>query len=288
MGTIPSPYRKVGTHSRGGHTVTIAEDGAIVVRPGDSVSKYSMAIHGDFNHLNEYGRKNRTSGAFEPLENINLITSGETIYHLPTAQIVDIFYPEPPKPSLEKNTLSSMLQNLAGVTAWRIKGTSGASAEFGTPVVEVSIGASYLRIPFENTLTGEEFLLQGVGVGAGLGFSLDSPFDISVTTDGMWGKGSNVAYAIGGNILMKKSDFQGHALIFTGSGSVGGQGNYGFIAFMKSPVLPGPIPLPIPVPPIILKAMAAFIGPGASSSVGVGVTAYQYYCTPMLPDPFAG
>ena len=74
MGTIPSPYRKVGTHSRAGHTVTIAEDGAIAVQPGDSVSKYSMAIHGNFNHLHEYGRKNPASGAFEPLANINLIT----------------------------------------------------------------------------------------------------------------------------------------------------------------------------------------------------------------------
>lgn len=70
------------THTGGGYTVTINDDGSINVKRGDTISKYSMAIHGDFNHLHEYRRKE--GGALKPLANINLIVEGETLYHAPS------------------------------------------------------------------------------------------------------------------------------------------------------------------------------------------------------------
>ena len=72
-------------YSNGGHTVTVADDGAIVVKPGDWLSKYSMAIHRDFNHVNEFGRKTPApSGPVKPVQNVDQISAGETLYHLPT------------------------------------------------------------------------------------------------------------------------------------------------------------------------------------------------------------
>ena len=76
------------TYSRGGYSVTINHDGSIRVKQGDWLSKYSMAIHGDHKHVNEYLRK--VDGVFYLLNNvdgvnhIDRITAGEIIYHKPS------------------------------------------------------------------------------------------------------------------------------------------------------------------------------------------------------------
>ena len=73
------------TYSYGGHAVNVADDGAIVVKPGDWLSKYSMAIHHDFNHANEFGRKTPPpNGPVLQIVKVDIIRSGETVYHLPT------------------------------------------------------------------------------------------------------------------------------------------------------------------------------------------------------------
>lgn len=74
------------TYQFGGYSVTIEEDGAILVKPGDSISKYSMARHHDFNHFSSFGRKKQPHlgpVALAPHE-VNYINSGEILYHLPT------------------------------------------------------------------------------------------------------------------------------------------------------------------------------------------------------------
>lgn len=73
------------TYSHGGNSVTIADDGAIQVKPGDWLSKYSMAIHHDLTHVNEYGRLNGGANVI-PVADANLIRAGETLYHIPTRQ----------------------------------------------------------------------------------------------------------------------------------------------------------------------------------------------------------
>ena len=70
------------TYSNNGFTVTIEDNGSISVKPGDMISGYSMAIHGDFKHFHEYARKN--GHRLVPVENVDLIYSGETLYHLPS------------------------------------------------------------------------------------------------------------------------------------------------------------------------------------------------------------
>ena len=73
------------THNKGGYTVTINDNGSILVKQGDSISKYSMAIHGDFNHLQEYLRSE--GGMLKPIANINMIMAGETLFHQPSIPI---------------------------------------------------------------------------------------------------------------------------------------------------------------------------------------------------------
>jgi hypothetical protein len=67
----------------GRYQVNVATDGAIRVKPNDWLSKYSAAIHNNFTTVREYARKDR-SGKLVPIQNLNLIYAGETLYHLPT------------------------------------------------------------------------------------------------------------------------------------------------------------------------------------------------------------
>lgn len=73
-------------YAGGGHRVTVQSDGAIQVKPGDWLSKYSMAIFGDFNPAlipRRFGK--RYGGQVKPFSDIpgadvNLIRVGETVY----------------------------------------------------------------------------------------------------------------------------------------------------------------------------------------------------------------
>jgi len=68
------------------YSVDVGDDGAIKVKPGDWLSKYSIAIDGDVSNVDGvYGRKNR-KGVVKPIENVNLIYAGEIIYHIPTLE----------------------------------------------------------------------------------------------------------------------------------------------------------------------------------------------------------
>ena len=69
--------------ANGRYRVDVAVDGAIDVKPNDWLSKYSAAIRKNFTTIREYARKDR-SGQLVPIKNVNLIYTGETLYHLPT------------------------------------------------------------------------------------------------------------------------------------------------------------------------------------------------------------
>jgi len=70
------------TYNRRGFTVTIDDDGSLLVKAGDMLSGYSMAIHGDFDHIHDYSRKK--NGVLFPVENVDLIYAGETLWHEPS------------------------------------------------------------------------------------------------------------------------------------------------------------------------------------------------------------
>src|SRR5215468_9943354 len=65
------------------YKVTIEHDGAIRVKHGDWLSKYSAAMYNNFNGIHEFARKGR-DGKLRRIPNPNLIYAGETIYHVPT------------------------------------------------------------------------------------------------------------------------------------------------------------------------------------------------------------
>jgi hypothetical protein len=73
------------TYTDGTFSVTIESDGAIHVMPGDWLSKYSAAMYGNFAHIKEFARMDR-SGKLMPIENVNRINAGETLYHVPTCR----------------------------------------------------------------------------------------------------------------------------------------------------------------------------------------------------------
>ena len=64
----------------GGYEVTINADRSILVRQGDWLSKYSMAIYGDFNHIKKFKEKIGTD-LYRDVPNPNLIRTGDTLYH---------------------------------------------------------------------------------------------------------------------------------------------------------------------------------------------------------------
>ena len=66
-----------------GYSVSIEADGAIRVKQGDWLSKYSAAMYNNFRGIHEFARMGR-DGRLHRIQNPNLIRTGETLYHIPT------------------------------------------------------------------------------------------------------------------------------------------------------------------------------------------------------------
>ena len=87
MVAINQPGKPVspGTYTRQNHSVTINRDGSIKVKRGDWISKYAVCLYGDARAgWKDFGRKE--AGKLVALANPDRINTGETLYHLPTAQ----------------------------------------------------------------------------------------------------------------------------------------------------------------------------------------------------------
>ncbi len=67
------------TFSGGGYSVTINDDRSIIVKQGDWLSKYSMAVYGDFDHITSF--KEKTGAGFRNVPNPDLIRVGQILYH---------------------------------------------------------------------------------------------------------------------------------------------------------------------------------------------------------------
>jgi len=74
------------TFSGNSFQVTVNADRSIIVRPGDWLSKYTMAIWGDTSKPHIEAFKRKIKGVMSRIDNPNLIRAGETLYvtsHLP-------------------------------------------------------------------------------------------------------------------------------------------------------------------------------------------------------------
>ena len=86
LSTHRGPYGNIvvtKTYSNSLYSVTMDTEGAIEVKHGDWLSKYSSAMYSDFKHIHEFARIDN-SGKLKKILLVNHIFAGETIYHLPT------------------------------------------------------------------------------------------------------------------------------------------------------------------------------------------------------------
>ena len=72
---LPRPF------TGGGYQVMVNADRSILVKQGDSLSKYSMAIYGNFKRIDKFWRKRNGSLKRVMDENKDLILTGESLYH---------------------------------------------------------------------------------------------------------------------------------------------------------------------------------------------------------------
>ncbi len=162
--------------SQGGYTVRIEADRSIVVFPDDWLSKYSMAIYGDFNHINEFMRINE-DGDFEEILEKDCIDVGEILYHpnplpgepkstKPGVTLPDTGQAHPKRP-LKSTNVSDFLQwckQRFVETDWRVSGTGGGdlSISFGT--------AQYATIGIVKQSVSVERWYHAVALGVTAGF----------------------------------------------------------------------------------------------------------------------
>jgi hypothetical protein len=179
-----------GTFTRGGNSVTIAEDGKILVRKDDWLSKYSWALYGDYKTLDVFVRPNpplvsptQEIKGIKEIEDVNRIKTGEYLIHVPT-----YFYwaekrgrpriprarpnypqpmPEAPGNSLDSSRLQDFLrflrQWLSPVTDWKFVGSGGVD------ISAAIFTAHYCRIGVQRTGDPAPTWFHAVGAGLGLG-----------------------------------------------------------------------------------------------------------------------
>ena len=86
LNTARGPHGEIivtKTYTNWRYTVTMNADGAIRVKRGDWLSKYSAAMYNNYWMIHEFARMEH-SGRLVPIRNPNLIYAGEIVYHLPT------------------------------------------------------------------------------------------------------------------------------------------------------------------------------------------------------------
>lgn len=154
-----------GTFTRDKYSVTIAEDGKIIVKQDDWLSKYSWALYGTYDTLDVFVRPDPAvkDGILE-IEDVDEIVAGETLIHVPTrmAWLEKQGRPPPkrhlkPKQPTGKEEIYS--QNWMACDYGGLEGTYSI----------VSGGANVLG--FRNMDTMDTFYYVYVRIGGGLGFT---------------------------------------------------------------------------------------------------------------------
>lgn len=103
-------------------------------------------------------------------------------------------------------------------TGWKISGSSGYSIKAATPVANIEIGASYIKLPIKNIDSDRQSVLRGAGYGVGAGLSISTPV---ITASGSLDQfpSSGIGEIIRGAASTKKShsfeDFFGEAFVFS-------------------------------------------------------------------------
>lgn len=160
-----------GTFSRDGHSVTIAEDGKILVKKDDWLSKYSWALYGDYNTLEVFVRGNpdiksaaQEIKGIKEIDNVDLIETGEYLIHVPTyfkwmEKRGGTLPPTKPKPKPNEDKTPGetrserwMAANLGGLDGTYFIGSAGA-----------------VLLAFRNLEVNKDFYFVLLRAGGGLG-----------------------------------------------------------------------------------------------------------------------
>lgn len=183
-----------GTFSRDGNSVTIAEDGKILVKKDDWLSKYSWALYRNYDTLEVFVRGNpdiksaaQEIKGIKEIENVDLIETGEYLIHVPTyfnwmEKRGGTLPPTKPKPKEEKTpgeTRSEnwMAANLGGLDGTYFLGAAGA-----------------ILLTFRNLDVNKDFYFVLLRGGGGIGWSIGALKGIK-----------NAVRALGAAFLAKKA-----------------------------------------------------------------------------------
>lgn len=159
-----------GTFNRNPYSVTIADDGKILVKKGDWLSKYSWALYGDYDTLNVFVRGNpdlisatQEIKGIKEIDDVDLIKTGEYLIHEPTyfswmekrGTPIPQKPVKPVKPEYVRST-NWMAANLGGLDGTYFLGSGGA-----------------VLLAFRNLDTGTNYyyvlLRAGFGIGVDVG-----------------------------------------------------------------------------------------------------------------------
>ena len=114
------------TYRGGGYEVTVNSDRSIHVRPGDWLSKYSMAIYGNFDNIDQFVRK--IDDEYTEIEDPHRIDVGEILYHPDPLPDEPKQVPPGTKPPIKGRSIEQILKILKETfltTDWAVEGTSG-------------------------------------------------------------------------------------------------------------------------------------------------------------------
>lgn len=158
-----------GTFNRDRYSVTIAEDGKVLVKKDDWLSKYSWALYGDYDTLNVFVRGNpdlisasQEIKGIKEIDDVDLIKTGEYLIHEPTyfswMEKRGKPIPKPNRPTKPEyvRTKNWMAANLGGLDGMYFLGSGGA-----------------VLLAFRNLDTGTNYyyVLFRAGFGVGLDFA---------------------------------------------------------------------------------------------------------------------
>ncbi len=157
-------------------------DRSIDVQSGDSLSAYSKAIYGDFEHIEAFTRHNN-----EYIANKSLIRTGEKIYHygqlpgepMPHAPVKNPT-PGTPIPSANPNQLSQLFAWMSATASpysgWKLVSSAGADAS-----IQVFTG-QYFQLGMKeiaNPTTVNWYNAAGIGFSGGLELGMGGSFSIA-------------------------------------------------------------------------------------------------------------
>lgn len=220
-------------YTNGGYSVNVNQDGSILVQPGDSLSKYSMAIYGDFHHLDRFLRME--NGSYKEIVNYDLIHIGEKLYHkdvvygesLDPGIIPPGSCPTPLDSGLSQNELAKRigeileyLQQVAWpLTDWEVRGSAGGSIGVDTEGIKVGGVLSGFDLYVARTNDPNPIRLRAGSIGGSFGVDIDfSPISLTLAPSS-FDSGGIIFKAMGAGTSLEAHEFDGAFLAFELSGS---------------------------------------------------------------------